>query len=221
MDYEQALRTYLSTCSGNVLDVFYEIYQIIKEVGPDEQPKAIMCFLELMMSTDSDASHRVTKKYYTDVQRDRIMKKFLKKGVQQMISEEASAMAQADAQPLEFYRSVWGKLRALCRSDRESAFALFLLADNDLVPYRPVGIGISMSDEKYMTIAKRLQETIFPDSQYILRLHYEQKTQTASLLVDQLLSLKDRASQAVYMTMLIDEIEENIKERLRKRIEGA
>lgn len=221
MDYEQTLRTYLSTCSGNVLDVFYEIYQIIKEVGPDEQPKAIMCFLELMMSTDSDASHRVIKKYYTDVQRDRIMKKFLKKGVQQMISEEASAMAQADAQPLEFYRSVWGKLRALCRSDRESAFALFLLADNDLVPYRPVGIGISMSDEKYMTIAKRLQETIFPDSQYILRLHYEQKTQTASLLVDQLLSLKDRASQAVYMTMLIDEIEENIKERLRKRIEGA
>lgn len=221
MDYEQALRTYLSTCSGKVLDVFYEIYQIIKEVDPDTQPKAIMCLLELMMSTNSDASHRVTKKYYTDVQRDRIMKKFQKKEAQRMISEEASAMAQVGAQPLEFYRSVWGKLRALCRSDREAAFALFLLVDNDLVPYRPVGIGISMSDEEYTAIAKRLHETSFPDSQYILRLHYEQKTQTASLLVDQLLSLKDRASQAVYMAMLIDEIEGNIKDRLRKRIEKA
>jgi len=54
----------------------------------------------------------------------------------------------------------------------------------------------------------------------ILNLYYEQKTQRASLLVDKLLSLEDKQLQAVYMTMIINEVEENIKDQLKDYIDN-
>jgi len=51
-------------------------------------------------------------------------------------------------------------------------------------------------------------------------LYYEQKTQRASLLVDKLLSLEDKQLQAVYMTMIINEVEENIKDQLKDYIDN-
>lgn len=79
MDYKSELKAYLSTCAGNVLSVFYEVYQIIKSIPEDLQPEAVMYFISIIDSTDSDNSHKVTKKYYTDAQLIKIRKKFKKK----------------------------------------------------------------------------------------------------------------------------------------------
>lgn len=63
MDYKQPLDAYLSTCAGGVLNVFYEIYQIIKSVEPDSQPEAVMYFVDTLDQSHSDESHEVTKDY--------------------------------------------------------------------------------------------------------------------------------------------------------------
>ena len=56
---------------------------------------------------------------------------------------------------------------------------------------------------------------------YIFSLRYEEKTQQASLLLDQLLSLEDKNLQTIYMSMIIQLVERNIKDRLKDCIDEA
>lgn len=218
MNYKQLLKTYLSTCSGKVINVFYEIYQIIKSIEKDLQPDAIMYFISIL-NTESDKSRTVTKEYYTDAQLDKIREKFQKENIQQSIYDEANNSSKNNIEPIEFYRNIWNKLNAFCKDDKESAYALFILADHDLIPYRNVGMGISMPDEDYIAGMKKIGTSIFKDTMYIFSLRYEQKTQLASLLVDKLLSLEDKTLQTIYMTMIIQCVEKNMKDHLKNYIE--
>jgi hypothetical protein len=220
MDYKSILTNYLSTCSGNVLDVFYEIYQILKTFDEALQPEVIMCFIDTFSAVKSDNSH-VAKHHYTTKQLDYVQKKFQNKKIRKLISDEASQSSKANIAPLEFYKNVWKKLSAFCKNDREFAYALFLLIDHDLIPYRNVGIGISLSEEDYTAGAKKIRSTIFDDTMYILDLPYEQKTQRTSLLVDRLLSLDDKNLQAIYMSMILNYTEHSLKEHIKDCIDDA
>lgn len=219
MDYKQELKNYLSTCSGNVLNVFYEIYQIIKRVEENQQPEAIMYYIDIMPVIKSDKSYKIKKDYYTDKQLDTIRKKFQKKNVKNLILDEASKDSKNNVQPIDFYRKIWNKLSAICKNDKEAAYALFLLVDSDLIPYRSVGTGISMSNEEYAAGINKIRKTVFDDTVYILNLDYNEKTQYASLLVDKLLSLEDKNLQAIYMALVIKIAEENIKDSIKNYIE--
>ena len=136
-------------------------------------------------------------------------------------SLKATDSSKNNVQPIEFYRKIWNKLCSYCRNDKETAYVLFVLVDHDLIPYRNVGIGISMSDEDYAAGAKKIRTTIFKDTMYIFSLRYEEKTQQASLLLDQLLSLEDKNLQTIYMSMIIQLVERNIKDRLKDCIDEA
>lgn len=221
MNYEVQLKTYLSTCSGKVLNVFYEIYQIIKSVDKDTQPEAVMYFISILNCIDSDESHKVTKEYFTDTQINKIREKFQKKNIQGLIYEEASNSSKNNVQPIVFYRSIWNKLISHCKNDREATYVLFALVNHDLIPYRNVGIGISMSDKEYAAGVKKIRTTIFKDTMYIFNLHYELKTQRASLLVDKLLSLEDKNLQTIYMSMIIQLVKQNMKKRLKDYIDES
>lgn len=220
MDYKLELRTYLSTCSGKVVNVFYEIYQIIKSTEKDLQPDAVMYLISILYSIDSDESQEVTKEYYTEAQLDRIREKFQKKNIYKLISDEATNSSKNNVNPIDFYRRIWDKLCSCCRNDREKAYALFTLVDHDLIPYRNVGMGMSMSNEDYADGVKRIRDTILDDTMYIFDLHYEQKTQYASLIMDKLLSLEDNKLQTIYLSMIIKIVEENTKERIKTLIEN-
>lgn len=220
MDYKLELKEYLSKCSGKVVNVFYEVYQIISSVEESSQADAIMCLVGFLGNIDSDGSHKA-KDYYTEAQLDRVNQKFSKKKLDEFIYEQATAASHAGIQPIDFYRNIWNDIKnSFCRTEKECALALFKLMDNDLIPYRNVGVGISMSNTEYKAAAKKIRNTVFDDTKYILNLYYEQKTQRASLLVDKLLSLEDKQLQAVYMTMIINEVEENIKDQLKDYIDN-
>ena len=102
-----------------------------------------------------------------------------------------------------------------CRNDKERVCALFFLANNKLIPYRNIGTGLSMTNEDFRATVAKIEDLLFEDTKYILELNYSQKTQKSSLLVDQLLSLPDKESQAVYMSMLIECIQSRIKDQFQ------
>ncbi len=112
-------------------------------------------------------------------------------------------------------------LRAACHYvDKKTALALFLLADDCLIPYRKIGTGIEMSDETFSEIIDMMNSNQLADMKYILALHYPQKTQSTSLLVDTLLSLPSRESQAVFLATLIDTVTKSTKENIKESIDS-
>lgn len=80
--------------------------------------------------------------------------------------------------------------------------------------------SIEMSDETFSEIIDMMNSNQLADMKYILALHYPQKTQSTSLLVDTLLSLPSRESQAVFLATLIDTVTKSTKENIKESIDS-
>ena len=76
-----------------------------------------------------------------------------------------------------------------------------------------------MEEDQYKAVLDRLDDDLLKDTDYILKCDYEQKTQPASLLVDHLLSLQTKEEQAVYMSIIINRLKKNIKEKINTAVE--
>lgn len=81
-------------------------------------------------------------------------------------------------------------------------------------------VGELMSDETFSEIIDMMNSNQLADMKYILALHYPQKTQSTSLLVDTLLSLPSRESQAVFLATLIDTVTKSTKENIKESIDS-
>lgn len=219
MNYKKILADFLSTCDGSILDVFYSIYSIIESLEKEEQPSAVMYLCENIHSLESDYSKRIEKRYYTDEQAQKAHKKINKK-FKKVLNDLIEESSKKFVEPIVFYRVVWNMIQSsIFTTKRERAFALFRVVDHDLIPYRGVGIGLTMDQNKYEAIVDTLEKTVLDDTEYIIKLNYDQKTQRASLLVDKLLSLNNKEEQSVYMAIIMNEIESNIKEDIKTVIE--
>lgn len=220
MQYVKALSDFLSTCDGLVRDVFFSIYSIIESLDATEQPAAVMFLCENALTLKSDYSKRIEKGYYTDAQAENADKKINRK-FKPILNQLIEKSSKNSVPSFEFYKSVWEIIQSsIFRTKRERALALFKVVDHDLIPYRSVGTGLSMEQEEYKLIVDELEQTVLDDTEYIMKLDYEQKTQRASLLVDKLLSLHNKEKQTVYMALLINGIESNVKEELKDMIEN-
>lgn len=94
-----------------------------------------------------------------------------------------------------------------------------LLAEAEQLNYSRETL-IEMSDETFSEIIDMMNSNQLADMKYILALHYPQKTQSTSLLVDTLLSLPSRESQAVFLATLIDTVTKSTKENIKESIDS-
>lgn len=218
MDYLKKIKEYLSVCSGKIMNVYYELYAIVEQLDEKEQPVAIEFICENIESIQSDDSYEIIKNYFTDEQLERVTRKFFETDLLGIISTLAENAAKEKLPPLEFYTQLWNRLKNKYKTKRERALVLYELTKNDLIPYRAVGTGLSMSNEEYRQILKDIGKDFISETEYILDLDYEQKTQRASLLVDKLLMLNDRKKQSVYMAKIINAVENNIKKSIKEML---
>ena len=219
MDYLKELKEYLAVCSGKIMNVYYELYNIVEQLDEKEQPVAIEFICEQLDSIESDESYKITKDYFTDEQLKRVSRKFAETDLHGKISTLAEKAAKEMMPPAEFYAQLWSKLKTTYKTKRERALLLYELTKNDLIPYRAVGIGISMSNEEYREILNEIGKELLYETEYILSLDYEQKTQSASLLVDNLLKLDSREKQSVYLSKIINRVEQNVKNSIRELLD--
>lgn len=220
MNYQEILIKYLSVCSGTVSDVFFELYGIIDSLEKAEQPLAVRFMCENIFKTDSDSSHKIKKSYYTMAQYKKavetankkfepILEKIIENCIQDSIDEDS------------FYERVWKVIQenSMLKTKRERAYALFKLANNPLVPYRNVGTGISMENDEFKETIDKFEDKFISDTRYILKIDYAQKTQRASLIADRLLELTTEEERAVYLALVIEEVENKVKEKMKESID--
>ena len=220
MKYEERLSEFLSTCDGKVRNVFFDIYCILESIESANQPAALMFVCENAFKMKSDSSRRIEKEYYTVEQAERAEQKIGTKFMP-IFDELVQDYSKKNVAPIKFYTEVWNLMQSsIFRSKREKALALFRVVDHDLIPYRSVGVGITMENETFWSIADALEENALADMEYILKLDYDQKTQRASLLLDKMLGLNSKDEQTVYLALLMKAIENNIREEIKEALDN-
>lgn len=217
MDYQNKIFQLLSTGAGTVRDVYYEVYKIIEALDDEDQGKAVRFVCENSSKIQTDSSVMI-KRYYTDEQSQKVSNIFYKTKLGDMLFSLITQAAKMGMEPDSFYQKIWSTLKQKYKTKRERALVLYELTQNTLIPYRPIGTGLTMSDNDYKDILTRIGQEMLEETDYILKIDYEQKTQYASLLLDRLLRMDSYEEQTVYMTMIISIYGDMIRERIKDRI---
>lgn len=202
---------YLKKCSGRVIDVFYELYQIIATLEPNEQAIAVRHILEGVREINTDESCEA-KCHFNQSQISRINQKFQKKQINENIRKMTIVFSINALDTNTYFEKVWEYILAsTSKNPRERALAIFALSNCDLLPYRPIGVGLSMDEEEYRNILTGIDPQLIENVDYIFKLEYSQKTQVSSLLLDWLLSLNDKKAQVVFMAVILNNLKRTTK----------
>ncbi len=221
MDYKNKLDLLINHASGKAIDVFYEFFLIISAQKKEDQGRALEYLCESVNRSGDDGEYDLpVKRHYTEEQASRMMAK-----IEDEFVEEAEQLvldsSKNSVPPEEMYQDLWTLISSnrICKNKHEKALAIFVLMNNDIVPYRAVGTGISMENEKFSSIVQEIGEDLIADAEMILKIQYEQKTQRASLLIERLNSLKNPEEQSVYLSIVLETLRKNIKKAIKEKIE--
>lgn len=220
MDYKEYIKNLFSKGDGRIIDLFYEIYCYVLSLDESEQVKAIQYICENVKNFENDKTDKIIiRQHYEEKIIEKCWKNATKfKGI---IKELAFDSSKNNVKVTDFYLLLWKNLisNKICKNKYEKALALFMTVSTDFIPYRAVGSGLSMENEQFQQLSNNLSEEIMKDVDMILQINYEQKTQRASLLVEKLCSCNTLEEKSVFISMLIDKLESNFKEKLQEYID--
>lgn len=219
MNYKEVIKDLFSKGDGRIIDLFYEVYNFVLTLDASEQAEAIQYICENAKTFENDEENNIIiRRYYREGMIERYWDNINK--FKNIIKELAYDMSKNDADPTEFYLQLWKNITSnkVCKSKHEKALALFFVVDSKFIPYRAVGTGLSMENEQFKEISENIADRLMKDVDYILQIDYEQKTQRASLLAEIICSFESLEEKSVFISMLFDKIENNIKEKLEDYI---
>ena len=221
MDFEKKINQILTQSDGLVIDVFYELYIFINSLEFDQQHHAFSYMCENAKTGKIDKDNLVAvKRHFTEEKIDKYLTKVKKrfvKEIETMTVDCSKASVPSDV----FYEMVWNLIQSnkICKTKYEKALATFTFVDNDLIPYVPVGTGLSMDEEEYESIIESFDSSILKETEMIMKVQYSQKTQKSSLIAEKMKKLSFE-EQSVYLSIVLDMLEENIKSEIKEKIDS-
>ena len=221
MYFEEKINQIVTRSSGLAIDVFYEIYVFINSLDLEQQYEAFCYMCENVKKCKLEEDNLIViKEHFTEEKLDKYLPKLKKRFVEEiehLIIDSSKTSVPTDV----FYKKVWDLIQSnkICKTRHEKALATFIFVDNDLIPYTPVGTGVSMDEDEYNFIAKSIDSYLIKQTKMIMQMQYDQKTQKSSLIVEKMnnLSFKEKS---VYLSMVFDMLEERIKDDLKIAIDN-
>lgn len=213
MDILQMIDNILKKYKGEDIDLCYDVLKLLQDKTKQEQVKGIEEFFEKIGCIESDQTIEITKK--VDIEKLQKMSRLYSTYIKEMLTATIMKGHLLKWKKDKVYSTLVDELFAnsLLEEMDVKAFSLLLLAQSDLLPYYEINDSIKMENDEFKKIAKNNIKSI-QISKHILELPLEQKTEVASLLLSELLTIKDYKSQVVVMAMIINDITKNTIEKL-------
>ena len=193
---EEILRTY----TGEDTDLCYYIFDILNN---SENPgRGLGYFMEKIRTRSSDKTYQLEKKFSTNElqQLDSIYSKYIDELLVAIVNKAHLSKWNIE----EFYDTLWKKISTdiLFDNERTKAFVLFKVAQNPLMPYVEIESPLSMSNEKFSEICEKNEDLIIK-IKHILSLDFNQKTEIASLILNEIQKNKSFEEQSVILGVVL------------------
>lgn len=187
--------------TGEDIDLCFYILQILKE--KDNPSVGLKDFFENIGLQESNGSFVLPKVIGNEetVQMDSLYSKYINMFLKTLI-EKAHL---ENWNKTKFYENLWNSLNAdlILEDDKIRSFAIFKYAQSDLMPYIEIGEPLSMEDEEFSKIL-RVNMSVVNKIKHIVALNYSQKTEVASLILNEIMSVKTEKAQAVILAVALD-----------------
>lgn len=191
----------IKTYAGEDIDLCFYILQVLKE--NDNPAVGLMDFFENVGFQKSNGSFALTKIIGNEelVKMDFLYSKYIN-----MFLETLVKKAHLESwDKLKFYDSLWKRLNTdlILEGDEVRSFAMLRYAQSDFIPYIEIESPISMNDDEFSKIF-RDNTNVVNRIKHIVALNYSQKTEVASLILNEIMSAKSEKEQAVLLAIALD-----------------
>ncbi len=175
----------LETWDGEFEDLCFEIYSMLKMETEADIFDCFQFICEKIGDIDSDESRKIDT-YFTENEIEDL-KDLYGKYIDETINSVRKKVVSQKLQVKDFYHLLWQLVfqNSILISEKEKAFGLlWILADNG-IPFYNVGEPLSMENDEYKSILENNKESI-ERIKYILSVPFEQRTEVASLILQEL-----------------------------------
>ena len=191
----------IRTYSGEDIDLCFYVLQVLKE---NNNPTVeLMRFFENVGLQKSNSSFVLSKKIENEelAKMDSLYSKYVNMFLKTLI--EKAHLGNWDK--TKFYESLWDSLNTdlILEDDKIRSFAILKYAQSDLMPYIEVGTPISMDNDEFSKILRDNMNAV-NRIKHIIALNYSQKTEVASLILNEIMSVKTEKERAVVLAIALD-----------------
>lgn len=189
----------LKTWDGEFEDLCFELYKILEKENESEQILHFQMICETVGTINSDKSKKIEP--YFESEEIEKLKMLYGKYIDEVIDAVRKKVVYDKLTIQEFYKLLWNMVmkNSMLNSEKEKAFGLlWILADNG-IPYFELGAPLSMENDEYGEIVENHKESI-DRIKYIFSIPFEQKTEVASLVLQELFKYDDYKVQTVLLT---------------------
>lgn len=186
---------------GEDIDLCFYILQILREKdNPSIELKEFFENIGRQKSNESLVLPKVIGNEEMD-QMDSLYSKYINMFLKTLI-EKAHL---ENWNKIKFYENLWNSLNTdlILENDKIRSFAIFKYAQSDLMPYIEIGKPLSMGGEEFSEILKA-NISVVHKIKHIVALNYSQKTEVASLILNEIMSIKTEKVQAVILAVALD-----------------
>ena len=191
----------IKTYAGEDIDLCFYILQVLKE--KDNSAAGLMDFFENIGLQKSNSSFILPKVIGNEelAKMDSLYSKYINMFLKTLM-EKAHL---ENWNKTKFYEYLWNSLNTdlILEDDRVRSFAMLRYAQNDLMPYIEVGKPLSMNDEEFSKILTE-NRSVVNKIKHIVALNYSQKTEVASLILNEVMSVKTEKERAVILAIALD-----------------
>ena len=191
----------IETYVGEDIDLCFYILQVLKE--KDNSATGLMDFFENIGMQKSNSSFVLPKVIENKelAQMDSLYSKYINMFLKTLI-EKAHL---ENWNKIKFYEYLWNSLNTdlILEDDRVRSFAILRYAQSDLMPYIEIDKPLSMNDEEFSKILRE-NRSVVNKIKHIIALNYSQKTEVASLILNEIMSVKTKEERAVILAVALD-----------------
>ena len=190
----------IKTYAGEDIDLCFYILQVLKE--KDNSAAGLMDFFENIGLQKSNSSFILPKVIGNEelAKMDSLYSKYINMFLKTLM-EKAHL---ENWNKTKFYEYLWNSLNTdlILEDDRVRSFAMLRYAQSDLMPYIEVGKPLSMNDEEFSKILTE-NRSVVNKIKHIVALNYSQKTEVASLILNEVMSVKTEKERAVILAIAL------------------
>lgn len=204
----------LCTYKGELIDLCLYIYNSIKEEPYDQQSECFQVLCEEYGSIKSNETvilEKTIQKTELDILTDQYGEY-----VNQVLNSLLKKSYNEGSSSRQFYNNLWIAIMngGIITKDKEYAFAIYYIIIDRKIPYFVLGQGLRMDDQTFENYMIKNRDVI-ARLRFILNLSFAQKTEEASLIVQELIKLETYEEQVIAMVAILSSLREEQK-RLRK-----
>lgn len=220
MKTNEKLMSLISTYEGRDIDLCYYVFESLKGLSKQDSAQGLKLFFEEVKRVKSSQTFKLEIKVLEDdlKQYHKIYAKYINELLNTLVKKAHLNNWTVD----EFYNVLWEILinDRMFNEDNVCAFVILCLAQSPLLPYVELGKPVEMDNDKFSSLIQAQMMSI-QKIQHILGLGLEQKTEVASLILEELLQVQDREKQIVLLAVIFDEVLKNKLKNLQNIMQEA